>query len=203
MNSPQQGQQVITIQPTAQTRGGHPIPTSTKASTDPNQRAAVRRFVQGVAAHNNATQAYLDAFPHITNRASARVLAYRLLATVNVKAELAKQRAKLDRLADAGIETVAELMAQRGDLQEAGRNARFVIEQAHGKATQKVESKGLFVTVNYDLTGDGKPMSHNISSATDAKSVSTKTKKTTKNPGNSTPPGPPAGNSNTPKKDNS
>lgn len=209
MNSPQN----IAIAPTQSPAGQTiRIPKRTR-KTNPLKSPQVKRFLLELARHNNATEAYLTAFPHITKRTTARQQAYRLLMNVDVQAELTRQRAKLERLADAGIERVAELMAQDSDLQEAGRNARFVIEQTHGKATQKIESKGLFVTVNYDLTGNGQPImtddpqvdsrKRNVVRHTDVSgSGSTKPKKSTQPKPQDTPPAPPPDIPATEKKDN-
>lgn len=55
------------------------------------------RFVQAYAISSNATQAYLIAFPHITNKNSANKLGSDLLANVGVKARLAEITKKSSR----------------------------------------------------------------------------------------------------------
>lgn len=115
-------------------------------------------FCNLVAKGISGVTAYRKAFPHKKDLKynTIRVYASELLAKTNILTEVATSRerqARMARLAEERIEDILinDLSDVKGS--KVADVAMFMYEQANGKATQKVEHQGVFVNVQYDLSG--------------------------------------------------
>lgn len=115
-------------------------------------------FSRYIANGFSLTQAYIKAFPASEGLkiATIRNKASELMRKNDVVLEVAtvvKRQAMLARQAEDRLEEVLT----DGDISDKHNKvadvAMFMYEQANGKATQKIEHKGVFVSVSYDLTG--------------------------------------------------
>lgn len=126
-------------------------PTKYQKQLDSSKKA----FALAIAQGKNRAEAMQIAFPDLMARSSnayMRLKAYRLLTNDNVVTEVALQRERLEKLGDKAINTLEDLM-DVGQEHNALEASKFVYEQIHGKATQRTEVVGKFVTVVYDLSG--------------------------------------------------
>lgn len=117
--------------------------------------SAKQAFALAIASGKNRREAMSIAFPDLMARSSnayIRLKAYRLLTNDNVLTEVTHQRERLEKLGDKAINTLEDLM-DVGQEHNALEASKFVYEQIHGKATQRTEVVGKFVTVVYDLSG--------------------------------------------------
>lgn len=116
------------------------------------------KFVSLVAKGFSGVQAYRQAFPTAKNLSNGyiRIKASELLTNPNIQTEVAttkEKQARLARLAEERIEeilTEVDVESKHGKVPEV---AMFMYEQSNGKATQKIQHQGVFVSVSYDLTG--------------------------------------------------
>lgn len=114
---------------------------------------AVQEFARQYAMTNNGAASVRAAFPGKEyTPGSTWTKANTLLRNVQVQDSIEEQRRKLEALGSKSIARVDRLI-DSDDENVAGQNSRFVIEQTHGKATQRVQHSGLFATVTYDLSG--------------------------------------------------
>jgi hypothetical protein len=125
-------------------------------------------FTRLVAKGLTATTAYRQAFPAKATKSYKyiRNLAYMLMAKEDIKREVQtvkETQARLTRLAEDRIEQILVEDSSTAKGNKVADVAMFMYEQANGKATQKIETKGAFVSVTYDLSGgDGQQIPKNI-----------------------------------------
>lgn len=139
-------------------------PKKTYRKTDPDNPAR-KHFAQLYATGdpdkgikpNNGTRSYMEAFPG-TKPDTARAKAPLLLANDSIQLDIEQQRKKLEALSGKGIQRMAEYLDDDAtDKRLAFDIGKFAAEQTHGKATQKVETVGVFVNVTMPLTPGSKP----------------------------------------------
>lgn len=114
-----------------------------------------KAFALAIAQGKNRREAMRVAFPDLMSRSSnayIRLRAYRLLTEDNVLTEVALQQERLQELGGKSISVLEDIM-DVGQEHNALEAAKFTYEQIHGKATQRTEVVGKFVTVVYDLSG--------------------------------------------------
>lgn len=117
--------------------------------------SAKKAFALAIAQGKNRREAIAIAFPDLLSRSSnayMRMKAYRLMMNDDVVTEVTVQQERLAKLGDKAINTLEDLM-DVGQEHNALAASQFVYEQIHGKATQRTEVVGKFVTVVYDLSG--------------------------------------------------
>lgn len=117
--------------------------------------ASRKAFALAIAQGKNRREAMSIAFPSIMSKSSnnyIRLRAFRLLTEDNVLTEVAHQRERLEELGGKSISVLEDIM-DVGQEHNALEASKFVYEQIHGKATQRTEVVGKFVTVVYDLSG--------------------------------------------------
>lgn len=121
------------------------------------------KFCRLLATGMSRTTAYRQAFPleakqsydHIRKKAIA------LSENYDIKTEVAtvvETRARLARLAEERIEQILitdDSMAKGSKVADV---AMFMYDHANGKATQRIEQTGKFVTVNMNLSGSNEPV---------------------------------------------
>jgi hypothetical protein len=117
--------------------------------------SAKKAFCLAIASGKNRREAMSIAFPDLMARSSnayMRLKAYRLLTNDDVLTEVQVQQQRLEQLGGKAINTLEDIM-DVGLEHNALQASQFVYEQIHGKARQRVEIEGKFVTVTYDLSG--------------------------------------------------
>lgn len=100
---------------------------------------------------NNATAAYREVFGGNPN--SARELARQKMTNLDVQADIAQQRERIAQESGKAITRLAQLRDQKRAPGVALGASTFLIDQAHGKATQRVESVGVTANITMDLSG--------------------------------------------------
>lgn len=128
--------------------------------TKPNKHAkqltiAKQNFAKAIAEGKNRREAMSVSFPDLMSKSSnayIRLKAYRLMTEDNVLTEVTLQQEKLANLGGKSISVLEDIM-DVGLEHNALDASKFVYEQIHGKATQRTEVIGKFVTVTYDLSG--------------------------------------------------
>lgn len=111
-----------------------------------------------VAKGYSGVTAYRQAFPAKSKLAysTVRVNASKLLTKTNISTEVATRQERSSRMARLAEERIEEILVE-GSIDSKNNKvadvSMFMYEQANGKATQKVEHKGVFVNVQYDLSG--------------------------------------------------
>jgi phage terminase small subunit len=113
---------------------------------------ANKKFAHHYAISNNATQAVLKAFPHITSPASAGVKGTRLLKNDRIIMEIEAQKAELEAISSRAVVRIGELVDSEKEA-IALEASKFTIDHVHGKATQKMELKSQHVVLTIDLSG--------------------------------------------------
>jgi len=115
-------------------------------------------FSKLVAKGYPGTTAYRKAYPEKSHLQynTIRTYASELLTNPNIVTEVttSKERAsRMVRLAEERIEDILinDLSDTKGS--KVADVAMFMYEQGNGKATQKVQHTGAFVSVNYNLSG--------------------------------------------------
>lgn len=123
------------------------------------QSPAVKRFAVDYARHNNATKAARDNFPTLNSDQVAANKGRRLLSKREVVADITAQRKKIENHADKAIDQLAELSQSARSEMVRYSASGYMVDQAHGKATQRIEQQSRSVTINIDITGGkyGKP----------------------------------------------
>ena len=114
-----------------------------------------KTFALVYAKTGDRVEAIRQAFPLLMSRSSnnyMRVKAHRLLMNDNVVLEVEAQAERLRQIGGKSVQTLEDIM-DFGQEHNALDAAKFVYEQNHGKARQRVEVEGKFVTVTYDLSG--------------------------------------------------
>lgn len=114
-----------------------------------------KKFALVYAQTGNRAEAIRQSFPLLMKRSSnayIRLKAHRLLMNDDVVTEVQVQSDRLATLGNKSI-TVLEDIMDVGQEHNALEASKFVFEQVHGKATQRTEVTGKFVTVVYDLSG--------------------------------------------------
>jgi hypothetical protein len=132
---------------------------STKTKRDTAYQKALtaseKKFALVLAQTGDRREAIRQSFPLLMQRSSnnyLRVKAHRLLMNDNVITEVALQRERLEQLGGKSIQTLEDIL-DFGQEHNALEASKFVYEQIHGKATQRTEVVGKFITVTYDLSG--------------------------------------------------
>lgn len=129
------------------------------AKTDPNKAPAKKEFAKLYAQGDpskgikpsNATQAYLAT--HGGSQRSAIQRGYELVRNRDVAADIAEQRKKIEVHADKAIDQLASL--SQGAKSEMVRYSAssYLTDQAHGKATQRLETVSVTANISMDLSG--------------------------------------------------
>lgn len=119
-------------------------------------------FSRLVAKGYSYTTAYRKAFPLKAKLSYGhiRVLAHELATNANIitEVETTKQRtAQLVRLAEDRLEDILVNDDTNFKGSRVADVAMFMYDHGNGKATQKVEHQGVFVNVQYDLSGGNAP----------------------------------------------
>ena len=115
-------------------------------------------FSKLVAKGVSGTTAYRRAFPeksHLTYD-TMRVYASKLLAQVNILTEVTTSKARASRMVRLAEERIEDILINDNSSEKGNKVAdvaMFMYEQGNGKATQKVQHTGAFVSVNYNLSG--------------------------------------------------
>lgn len=115
-------------------------------------------FSRLVAKGYTPTQAYSKAFPTSKELAygTRRNKAVVLMTKHDIVTEIATTKqttAHLARLAEDRIEQILTEDDSQAKGNKVADVAMFMYDQANGKATQRVEHTGVFVTAQYDLSG--------------------------------------------------
>jgi len=104
---------------------------------------------------NNGTRAYMES--HGESRPEvAKVRASELVTNSNVQLDIEQQRKKLESVASKGI-LALDRHVDSEDERVSLDASKFAIDHVHGKATQKHEHKGVFVTGYMNLAGSDAP----------------------------------------------
>lgn len=117
--------------------------------------ASRKAFALAIAQGKSRAEAMAISFPSIMSKSSnayIRLKAYRLMTEDNVLTEVALQQERLANLGGKSISVLEDIL-DVGQEHNALEASKFVYEQIHGKATQRTEVVGKFVTVVYDLSG--------------------------------------------------
>ena len=120
---------------------------------------AQKQFAQVYAKTDNATEAVRQAYPDLADKASQSYLTvkgHRMLRNDNVVMEIQGQKERLQAIASKAVNKIDKLIDSVDD-DVAFKSSKFAIEQVHGKATQKIESKSAHVSVIYNLGGSSAP----------------------------------------------
>lgn len=132
-----------------------PIPYTRTTKYVKQLDASKKAFALAIAQGKNRREAMSVAFPDLMSRSSnayMRMKAYRLMTNEDVVTEVAVQQERLEKLGDKSISVLEDIM-DVGQEHNALDASKFVYEQIHGRATQRTEVIGKFVTVVYDLSG--------------------------------------------------
>ena len=114
-----------------------------------------KTFALVLAKTGDRVEAIKQAFPLLMLRSSnnyMRVKAHRLLMNDNVALEVEQQAERLRQIGGKSVQVLEDIM-DFGQEHNALDAAKFTYEQLHGKARQRIEVEGKFVTVVYDLSG--------------------------------------------------
>lgn len=126
-----------------------------QSSYDKALKESEKTFALVYAKTGDRVEAIRQAFPLLMLRSSnnyMRVKAHRLLMNDNVALEVEQQAERLRQIGGKSVQVLEDLM-DFGQEHNALEASKFVYEQIHGKATQRTEVVGKFVTVVYDLSG--------------------------------------------------
>lgn len=124
-----------------------------------NLTPAQKKFAQVYASTDNATEAVRQAYPDLAGKTTDTTLnnkGYRMLRNAQVVNAIEDQKAKLEAIATKAVSRIGSLVTSE-DEDVAFKASKFAIEQVHGKATQKIESKSAHVQVVYNLGGSNAP----------------------------------------------
>jgi len=113
------------------------------------------KFINLIAKGFSGVSAYRQAYPGKAKLKyeTIRFNASKLLTDSNIAQEIETSKARQIKLARLAEDRIEEQLI-RGQMNKTTADvAMFMYEQANGKATQKIESKGAFVSVTYDLSG--------------------------------------------------
>ena len=124
-------------------------------------------FSRLVAKGISPTTAYRRSFPKAKDQAygTVRNKAYALMANNDIVTEVAtvKERsAYLVRIAEDRIEDILLNDNSQAKGNKVAEVAMFMYDHANGKATQRIEQTGKFVTVNMNLAGSNEPIPNEI-----------------------------------------
>jgi hypothetical protein len=129
--------------------------------------AEEQTFCSLVAKGYSATTAYRKAFPAKSKLAysTVRVNASKLLTKQNISTEVSTRvetQSRLARLAENRIEDILVNDDSQRKGNKVAETAMFMYEQANGKAVQKVQHEGKFVSVNFNLSGSKEPIPQEV-----------------------------------------
>ena len=115
-------------------------------------------FSRLVAKGYSATTAYRKAFPAKSKLTynTIRLYACQLLTKPGISTEVATTKARTARMARLAEERIEDILINDSSVAKGNKVAdvaMFMYDQANGKATQRVEHSGVFVTAQYDLSG--------------------------------------------------
>jgi phage terminase small subunit len=120
---------------------------------------AQKKFSEVYARTDNGTEAVRQAYPEMAGKSSQntlRVKAHRMLTNDNVYEDIQAQKQRLEQIASSATKRIQQLVHSE-DESIALNSSKFAIEQVHGKATVKIESKSAHVSVIYNLGGESAP----------------------------------------------
>lgn len=125
------------------------------------------KFTRLLAKGITPTTAYRQAFPleskqsydGIRRKALALVEKQEIITEVQTVVET---RARLARLAEDRIEQILVTDDSQAKGSKVAEVAMFMYDHANGKATQRIEQTGQFVTINMNLTGSNEPVPNEI-----------------------------------------
>lgn len=115
-------------------------------------------FAKLVAKGYSYTQAYRKAFPHKARLAysTIRKNAFKLATKSNILTEVATTKERTAHMARLAEDRIEEILTE-DDSQRKGNKvaevAMFMYDHANGKAMQRTQVEGKYVTVTYDLSG--------------------------------------------------
>lgn len=106
----------------------------------------------------SGVQAYRQAFPRAKDYkySTVRTKASNLLTNSNIQTEVQTSKERQARMARLAEERIEQILIEDDSMTKGNKVAdvaMFMYEQANGKATQKVQHTGAFVSVNYNLSG--------------------------------------------------
>ena len=84
---------------------------------------------------------------------SVRVNVAKLLTDTSIITEIETSKARQAKLARLAEDRLEEQLVSGAMGKTTSDVAMFVYDHANGKATQKIESKGAYVSISYDLSG--------------------------------------------------
>lgn len=128
-----------------------------------DDNAVADRFAGEFSRHRNATKAAEAARPDLVevgaSKSYLRLVGHRMLTDENVSRAIeAHDKVRQENAALGMLHQRAVLSGEAiAPSEEVGRMARHAIEQEHGKATQKIESKHTLLKVRIDLTKQREP----------------------------------------------
>ena len=115
-------------------------------------------FVKHVAQGYSYTQAYRKAFPAKASLAysTIRKNAFKLATKSNIATEVSTTKERTAHMARLAEDRIEEILTE-DDSQRKGNKvadvAMFMYDHANGKAMQRTQVEGKYVTVTYDLSG--------------------------------------------------
>lgn len=127
-------------------------------SDKPDLSAEELIFSRLVSKGYSGTTAYRKAFPAKSKLSydTIRVYASQLLTNPAIVTEVATTKARTARMARLAEERIEDILINDSSVAKGNKVAdvaMFMYDQANGKATQRVEHSGVFVTAQYDLSG--------------------------------------------------
>lgn len=133
-------------------------PTTDIGLPDEPLTAEELTFARLVAKGFTYTRAYRLAFPakaHLKNN-TIRARASELVSKSNIQSEVATSQTRAAHLVRLGEDRIEEILTDGSITSKHNKVAdvaMFMYEQGNGKAVQKVQHAGVFVNVQYDLSG--------------------------------------------------
>lgn len=120
-------------------------------------------FSKLVAKGYSGTTAYRKAFPAKSKLSYNTIRTYssELLTNPDIITEVQTSRVKQARLARLAEERIEQILITDDSMAKGSKVAdvaMFMYDHANGKATQRIEQTGKFVTVNMNLTGNNEPV---------------------------------------------
>lgn len=120
-------------------------------------------FSRLVAKGYSATTAYRKAFPAKSKCTYDTIRRYAsdLLTKESIKSEVQTSKETTARLARLAEDRIEQILVADDSLVKGSKVAEvamFMYDHANGKATQRIEQTGKFVTVNMNLSGSNEPV---------------------------------------------
>lgn len=104
---------------------------------------------------SNGTRSYMAAYGE-SRPEIAKVRASELVTNRDVQLDIEEQRKKLEAVASKAVLRLDQHVDSE-DERISLDASKYAVDQVHGKATQKVEHRGVFVTGYMNLAGDEAP----------------------------------------------